>query len=120
MAMTTRKAIAIGLVLGIVVEILVVVTSLASTNLFHGGHLGPVAKVLLPGLGMAERLPWGTPGYVFGVLLVASLLQFPLYGALAGRDYARRRLSRTAKLVIAMHALGVGAAFLIALMAGHG
>lgn len=116
---TPRKAIALGLVLGLVVEALVVVASFFGTNLFHGGHLNPITNLLLPGLGIAERLPRGTPGYVFAVLVTISLLQFPFYGALAGHCLVKRQLSTLAKVAIAIHALGAAIAVAAALFVNY-
>lgn len=114
--MTTRKAIAIGLVLGLAVEALALIASFTGTNLFHGGHLNPIVNILLPGLGIAERLPRGTPGYVYGTLVVISLLQYPFYGALTGRYYVKRRLSTIAKATFTIHALAAAVAATAALL----
>lgn len=119
MAMSARKMMAIGSVLGIAVGALAVVASFSGANLFHGGHLNPVANVLLPGLAIAERLPHGTPGFAFAALVLVSLLQFPLYGALAGHYCASRRLVPLAKALFAIHAVAVLIAVAGTLLAGY-
>lgn len=120
MAKSAWIIITLGFVIGIAVGALVLVAVLSGANLFHGGHLKPIVNVLLPGLGIAERLPRGTPGYVFGALAITSALQFPFYGALAGHCYARRRLSVVAKLAIIAHAAGAAVAVAAAFLTSYG
>jgi hypothetical protein len=95
--------IALGLSVGIVAEIGALQWTYAGANLFHGGHPGAIASVLLPGISVGDHLSNRVPIAVPVSLFLISLVQLPVYGALAGRDWADRMFSGTAKAVLLLH-----------------
>lgn len=109
--MNKATAIIVGVVAGIIAEIAALILSFHGTNLFHGGHPNVIANALLPGIGIVDRLPSGIPRLVPISLLIPSLAQFPIYGALLGRDYANRRLSRLTLVVLLLHVIAASLAF---------
>jgi hypothetical protein len=109
--MTKPGAIVLGIVAGIAAEAAALVLSFHGTNLFHGGHPNLVANVLLPGLGIADHLSSRATQSATVPLMIVSLVQFPIYGALLARDYALRRVSRLTLAVAALHLLAIAIAF---------
>jgi len=67
--------------------------------------------VLLPGFGIVEHLSKNVPQLITTILVIISLLQFPLYGILAGRDLANRAVSKLTMVVIFLHCSGSALAF---------
>jgi len=104
-------AIILGVVAGIVAEIGALIVSFSDTNLFHGGHPHVIVNALLPGIGIADRLSSHTLAFVPISLMIASLAQFPIYGALLGRDYSNGRLSRLTIALMLVHVAGSSLAF---------
>jgi len=100
-----RKAafIATGIVAGIVAQIVALYWVYAGTNLFHGGHPHAIAAVLLPGASIVDHVSNHAPPVLPAILLLLSLVQFPIYGALGGRDYAEKRISQVTKAVLVLH-----------------
>ena len=105
------RAIIVGIVAGIIAEIGALILSFFGTNLFHGGHPHVIVNALLPGLGIADRLSSHTLPFVAIALMIASLAQFPIYGALLGRDYGNGRLSRLTIALMLVHVAGSSLAF---------
>jgi len=109
--MKRATAIILGVVAGAIVEIAALILSFAGTNLFHGGHPNVIVNALLPGIGIADRLSSSTLPFVPISLMIASLAQFPIYGALLGRDYGNGRLSKLTLAVMLLHGVGASLAF---------
>jgi hypothetical protein len=95
--------IAIGIGAGLLAELVALNRVYAGANLFHGGHPNPIAALILPGAGIVDQLSDGVPVGLPVVLFVVSLVQFPVYGALAARDYANRAFSRVTAAALALH-----------------
>ena len=95
--------IAVGLAVGAAVELATLYTVYSGANLFHGGHPHPIAALLLPGAIIVDHLSDRVPTMVPVSLMLLSLAQCPVYGAIAARDSATGRLSRAAKAVLVLH-----------------
>lgn len=109
--MTKSGLIAIGIAIGIVAEVGSVSWSFSGVNLFHGGHPHAIVNALLPGIGIANQLSSHTLPFIPISLLVISLIQFPVYGALWGRDYANRAISKTTLTLAMLHLVAASVAF---------
>ena len=109
--MRKTKYILLGIAVGILAEIGSLTASFFGTNLFHGGHANGIVNVLLPGFAIVEHLSDHVSPVIPKLLLVTSLFQFPLYGILAGRDYANKALSKTTMGIILLHLSGSALAF---------
>ena len=103
--------IAIGIAIGIIAEIGSLWSSFSGVNVFHGGHPNVIVNALLPGLGIVEHLSGNGRSPITASLLVISLVQFPIYGALCGRDYANKAISKTTIGAIVLHLIGAAIAF---------
>ena len=109
--MSKLGLIAIGIAAGIAAEIGSLLWSFSGANLFHGGHPHVIVNALLPGIGIASHLSSHTPPFILTTLFVISLFQFPTYGALWGRDYANKTVSKAALIAITLHLVGASIAF---------
>jgi hypothetical protein len=109
--MRKAKYIAGGITIGILVEIGSLVSAFFGTNLFHGGHPNNIVNALLPAIGIVGHLPDNIPQVIPELLLAISLFQFPVYGVVAGLDYANKSLSRITVGIILLHLSGSVLAF---------
>lgn len=105
------RAIVVGIAAGILAEVGALLLSFYGTNLFHGGHPNVIVSALLPGIGIADRLSSRGLPLVPISLMIVSLTQFPVYGALLGRDYVNGQLSRLTLVVMLLHVVGTSLAF---------
>lgn len=103
--------IAIGITAGIIAEIGSILWSFSGSNLFHGGHPNVIVNALLPGIGIVDHLSNHTLPFIPISFFIISLIQFPAYGALLGRDYANRTISKTTLVVMTLHLAGSSIAF---------
>jgi hypothetical protein len=105
------RNIVLGIIIGLLVETGSLVSAFSGTNLFHGGQPNTIANALLPAIGIVDHLPDTIPPIVPKILLVISLLQFPVYGVLAGLDLSNKSLSRLSLGIILLHLSGSALAF---------
>jgi len=104
------RYIVLGFAIGIIGEIGSLILAYSGTNLFHGGHPNDIVNALLPGLGIVDHLSDHVPPFIPKFLLVTSLFQFPVYGALAGRDLANKAFSKIAIGIVLLHLSSSGLA----------
>jgi hypothetical protein len=109
--MRKPAAVALGIAVGIGAELGALLLSFAGVNMFHGGEPRAIANVVLPGVIIVDHLSSDVASLVPKSLLILSLVQFPIYGALLGRDYARKSLSPATRAVFGLHALAAAVAF---------
>jgi len=109
--MRKTKYVVIGIAIGLLAEIGSLIAAFFGTNLFHGGHPRDVVNALLPGIGIVDHLSDHVPRIVPTFLLITSILQFPFYGILAGRDLANKALSKITIGIILLHFSGSALAF---------
>jgi hypothetical protein len=95
----------IGAAIGVVVSIPTVFTGIASGGMGHGHYL--TARALFPIPLLLARFNGGS---VDGILIVAVLLQFPVYGAIIGWLRGFRRLVGSLAIV-AVHFCAAAACF---------
>lgn len=100
----TRTASFIGLGAGVIIEAPAVVAAIMSAGAGHGAYVA--ARILFP-FSMLLTLIEGAIG---PIAMSVGLLQFPLYGALAGRTMASKSATLLVVLVVA-HAVAVLACF---------
>ncbi len=96
-----------GIAIGILAELGSLWLSFLGVNLFHGGHPNVIVHVLFPGFGIVEHFSEHGTSAIAVSLLILSLVQYPVYGALCSRDYANKTLSKTIVAAIVLHLLGV-------------
>ena len=109
--MRKAKIIVLGIAIGILAEIGSLISAFFGTNLFHGGHPRGIVNALLPGIGILDHLSDNVSRVVPALLLIISILQFPFYGILAGRDLANKVLSKMTIGIILLHFSGSALAF---------
>jgi len=99
-----------GLALGILAQLGSFVAAFIGTNMFHGGHANGIACLLLPGIFIIDHLSSLVPRLIPEVIIVVSLVQFPVYGILGGYHYATNKLPRTMIGLVVLHLAASGIA----------
>ena len=95
---------------GIIIEIVSIMVSFSGSNLLHGGRPNIIVNVLLPGIGIVNHLSQNIPYIIPLSMMFISLFQFPVYGAIVGRDIACASLSKITKTVLILHLAAIATA----------
>ena len=90
-------------VVGLIVQVPVLLIFAGAVLDMHN-RFSVLVSVLLPYAAITDRLSHPPMAFFF-VVLIVTLLQYPLYGAVIGNGWARGRLPTTVTGVTALHAI---------------